>query len=187
MNNLRLRFYFKILIFTLVYFFACGFQTSFWPNILPFLPGPQIWLVMMIFITLKWEPIFSIFYIYFLGYCLTFFSDVPLKMVWTCSLIVFCVIWFIKNRAQLSGTLLFVLMVLVGSTVFELSYYNLSDLLEPTPTTLQFFDRVLQILINFLFSYPLYFALEKLDKLLLDENNWTRSSAADSNQELTNE
>lgn len=176
MNNARLRFYFKILIFTLLYFMSCGFGTSFWPNIISFLPSPQIWLIIIVFITIKWPPLFTIFYIYFLGYCLTAFSDVPLKMLWSSLLLVFSSIWFIKNRIRLSGAFSFITLTLFGSVVFEVSYYYFSDILETIPTTLMFSERLIQILLNFIFSYPLFFALDKVDTLIIDENDWARSS-----------
>lgn len=178
MTNKRLRFYFKILVFTLLFFIGCGFQTSFWPNIVSFIPSPQVWLILMIFMTARWPPIFTILYIYFLGYCLTRFSEIPLKMIWTTTLIMFSSLLFIKNRIQLTGAFSFIILTLLGSFVFELSYYYLSDMLEAIPTSFMFIDRILQILVNFIFCYPLYFIIEKVDTLLFNENEWQRSSRA---------
>lgn len=176
MNNTRLRFYFKILAFTLLFFLMCGFQTSFWPNIVTLLPSPQLWLITVFFLTMRWPPIFTIFYVYFLAFCLTHFSDIPLKMLWTTLLITFAAIWFIKDRIQLTGAFSFIVISLCGSAIFEVSYYYLSDLLEVTPTTFMFIDRSLQILVNFIFCYPMYFFLTYLDKLLLDQDEWKTSS-----------
>lgn len=176
MNNTRLRFYFKILVFTLLFFVACGLQTSFWPNIITLLPSPQIWLILIIFITIKWPPLFTIFYIYFLGFCLTFFSEIPLKMIWSTLLIMFSLLLFIKNRIQFTGAFSFIILALFGSFSFEIVYYYFSDLLEVIPTPLMFTDRMLQILVNFIFSYPLYFLIDRIDTLLFNENKWQRSS-----------
>lgn len=176
MTNLRLRFYFKIFAFTLLFFIACGFQTSFWPNIITFIPSPQIWLIIMIFMTVRWEPLFTIFYIYFLGYCLTRFSEIPLKMIWSTSIVMFASLLFIKNRIQLSGAFSFIILTLFGSTVFEVVYYYFSDILEVIPTSFMAIDRLLQILVNFVFCYPLYFTLDKIDIMLFDDNEWRRSS-----------
>lgn len=176
MNNPRLRYYFKILFFTLLFFLACGFQTSFWPNLTLVVPSPQIWLILIIFMTIKWPPVFTIFYIYFLGYCLLSFSDVPLKMIWSSLLIMFSLLLFVKNRIQLTGSISFIILVLFGSLIFEISYYNFSALFEFIPTSFLFTDRMLQVLINFIFSYPLYFLLDKFDVLIFDEHEWARSS-----------
>ncbi len=176
MSTLRLRFYFKIFAFTLLFFVACGFQTSFWPNVITFIPSPQVWLILIIFMTVRWEPLFTIFYIYFLGFCLTRFSEIPLKMIWSTTLVMFSSLLFIKNRIQLTGAFSFIILTLFGSSVFELVYYYFSDVLEAIPTSLMLIDRLLQILVNFVFCYPLYFTLDKLDILLFDENEWRRSS-----------
>lgn len=176
MTNLRLRFYFKIFMFTLLFFIACGFQTSFWPNIITFIPSPQVWLILIIFMTVRWEPLFTIFYIYFLGFCLTRFSEIPLKMIWSTSIVMFASLLFIKNRIQLTGAFSFIILTLFGSTVFEMVYYYFSDALEVIPTSLMLIDRLLQILVNFVFCYPLYFTLDKIDIMLFDDNEWRRSS-----------
>lgn len=176
MTTVRLRFYFKILMITLFFFLSCGFQTSFWPNVITWLPSPQIWLLLVLFITLKWTPVFSIFYIYFLGFCLTRFTDAPLKMIWWSSLITFCVLWIIRNRVQMSGVLSFVLFCLGGSFIYQVSFYSVSQFIEKNPTTLLFTDRALQILINFIFSYPLYFIFEWLDQIFYSDDEWLKSS-----------
>lgn len=176
MTNMRLRFYFKIFAFTLLFFIACGFQTSFWPNIITFIPSPQVWLIIMIFMTVRWEPLFTIFYIYFLGFCLTRFSEIPLKMIWSTSIVMFSSLLFIKNRIQLTGAFSFIILTLFGSSVFELAYYYFSDALEVIPTSFMLIDRLLQILVNFVFCYPLYFTLDKIDIMLFDDNEWRRSS-----------
>lgn len=172
MTTIRLRFYFKIFLFTLIFFMACGFQTSFWPNLISFIPSPQIWLLMIFFITLKWPSIFTIFYIYFLGFCLTRFSQLPLKMAWTTLLVTFSLLSVLKNRVQLSGVFSFVLYCLVGSFIFQVNYVLLSEFLEAVPTTVSFIDRFLQMLVNFIFSYIFYFAFEWLDHALSEKESW---------------
>ena len=185
MNNARLRFYFKLLVFTLIFFVFCGLQTSFWPNIITSVPSPQLWLIMTLFITFKWPPVLSIFFIYFLGYCMTMFSNIPLKMLWTCLLITFTIVWVVKSRIQLTGAIFFIMLTLAGSITFEVSYFYFSEILESTPTRLNFIDRALQILINFIFCYPVFMFLNKMDTFLFDENDWSRSNKA--NYEAPNE
>lgn len=172
MTKIRLLFYLKIFCFTLLFFMACGFQTSFWPHIISFIPSPQIWLLLIFFITLKWKPLFTVFYIYFLGFCLTRFSQLPLKMAWTTLLITFSLLSILKNRVQLSGVFSFVLYCLAGSFIFQVSYVLLSDTLERVPTTVSFIDRFLQILINFIFSYVFFFVFEWLDDVFAEKDTW---------------
>jgi len=160
----------------LFFFLACGFQTSFWPHIITFIPSPQIWLLLIFFVTLKWRPIFTIFYIYFLGFCLTRFSQIPLKMAWTTLLVTFGLLSILKNRVQLSGVFSFVLYCLVGSFIFQVSYVLLSEFLEIIPTTVSFVERFLQVLVNFIFSYIFYFVFEWLDDSFSEKDNWAQDA-----------
>ena len=173
MSSLRLRFYLKILMFSFVFFLLCGFQTSFWPNIITFLPSPQFWLMMIFFISLRWSPLFSVFYIYFLGFCLTRFSQIPLKIAWTTLLTTFTLLTLFKERVRLSGALSFSFFTLLGSIIFEISYIVLSHSIEANPTSYQLFDRLVQVLINFIFSYPAYRFFEWLDQLFYSKHLWS--------------
>ncbi len=172
MNKQTLRVIYKLLFFTFIFFMSCGFQTSFWPNVVHFLPSPQIWLIVLMFICIKWKSFANIFFVYFLLYGLTFFSEVPLKMLWTTLGIVYFVTVTIKNRIQLTGVFSFILLSFGGSIMFEVGYYLFSDLLEPIPTNLHLLDRLTQILVNFIFSYPLYYALEILDNVVKISADW---------------
>lgn len=183
MNKLQLRLIYKLLAFTLVFFLGCGFQTSFWPNIISFMPGPQIWLIVLMYITIKWKSIYNIFFIYFLTYCLTAFSDIPIKMLWCTWPIIYFVMISVKNRIQLSGVFSFIVFSFAGSLLFEVSYYFLSDILEATPTTVMFVDRLVQILTNFIFSYFVYFLLDFVDRMTLAQEDWRDSSVKNHNSE----
>lgn len=176
MNKLHLRLIYKLFLFTLIYFVGCGFQTSFWPNIISFLPGPQIWLIIIFYIGIKWKSMNYIFYIYFLSYCLTYFTDVPLKMLWVPLALIYFVLILVKDRIRLTGVFSFILYSLVGSIMFEVGYYFISSLLEPVPTSAMFVDRTLQILMNFILSYPLYFLLELADRAFSEKPDWHRTS-----------
>jgi hypothetical protein len=183
MNKQQIRYFYKLLSFTLVFFLGCGFQTSFWPNVISFLPSPQFWLITLMFITIKWKSIYNIFFIYFLTYCLTAFTDVPVKMLWCTWPIIYFLLISVKNRIQLTGVLSFILFTFAGSLLFEVGYYLFSDMLEATPTTLMFIDRLLQILMNFIFSYPVYFLLDAVDRLTLAQEDWRDSSVKQHDQE----
>ena len=184
MTTRRFRFYLKLLMITFFFFLACGFQTSFWPHLISFIPCPQIWLLLIFYITLKWKPVFTIFYIYFLGFCLTRFSQIPLKMVWSTLLVTFTFLSLLRNRIQLSGVFSFVLYCLFGSVLFQVSYVLLSEFLERIPTTILFVERFLQILVNFIFSYALYFVFEWLDQIFANREIWSQNPASKQEFEL---
>ena len=176
MNKQQLKIIYKLLSFTLIFFLACGFQASFWPNLITFLPSPQIWLIVLLFIAIKWKSVNNIFFIYFLSYCLTMFTDVPIKMLWCPLAITYFAVVSVKDRIQLAGVLSFILFCFIGSILFETSYFLFSDLLEPTPTTVMFLDRMLQVLMNFVFSYPVYFVLDLIDRSISTQEDWRDTS-----------
>ena len=157
---------------------ACGFQTSFWPNIIKFLPSPQLWLITVLFISMRWKSLATIFYIYFLLYFLTFFSEIPLKMLWTSLAIVHFAVITVKDRIQLSGVFSFILFTFAGSILFETGYFIFSDILEPVPTTAMLLDRLLQVLVNFIFSYPMYFVLDICDRFFQTKEDWRQSEVS---------
>lgn len=175
MSKLRLRFYLKISLFTLLFFLFCGFETSFWPNYIKLFPSPQLWLLMVFYIALKWESIFAIFYIYFLGFCMTRFTFMPLKMAWSSLLIVSSLLAILKNRIHLSNIVSFAAFTLLGSTIFQLCYVILSYWLEKNHTSFYILDRLSLILMNFIFCYPIYRLLEYLDKLFYSNINWSQT------------
>ncbi|MGZ3690767.1 MAG: hypothetical protein ACXVAX_04650 [Pseudobdellovibrio sp.] len=183
MNKQQLLLFYKLLSFTLLFFVACGFQTSFWPNVISFLPSPQIWLIILLYISIKWKSTNFIFFIYFLSYCLTFFADIPLKMLWCTLAVTYFIIITVKNRIHLSGVLSFILFTLAGSFLFEIGYYLFSDILEATPTSFMFIDRLLQILMNFIFSYPIYFLLDFVDRATQIKEDWRDSSVRNNQHE----
>jgi hypothetical protein len=176
MNKVSLRNILRLFAFGLFFFMGCGFQTSFWPNLITSIPSPQVWLIIILFITVRWNNLNYIFYIYFLSYCLTLFAEVPLKMLWTALFVTYFILISIKKRIHLSGVFSFILLSFAGSMIFELTTYFFSGVIEPTPVGFLFLDRVLQILVNFIFSYPLYFMLEFLDKAMQPQEDWKTSS-----------
>ena len=80
------------------------------------------------------------------------------------------------DRIRLTGVFSFILYSLVGSIMFEVGYYFISNLLEQVPTSAMFVDRTLQVLMNFILSYPLYFILEFADRAFSEKPDWHRTS-----------
>lgn len=175
MSKLRFRFYLKIFLFTLLFFLFCGFETSFWPNIIGFLPAPQLWLLMIFFIAIKWETIFAIFYIYFLGFCMTRFTYMPLKMAWTTLLVVSGILASLKNRIHLGQIMTFAAFTFFGSILYQICYIGFSYWLEKTPTSLYVLDRLSIVLMNFIFCYPVYAVLNYFDQIFYSDMNWSHT------------
>jgi len=177
MSKQRISFYLKYLVFTLVFFAFCAFQSSFWPFVIDSLPSPQLWLLFIIFISLKWSNTNNIFYIYFLGFCMTQFSYVSLKTIWMSLLAVTLFVWIFKNRIH--STSLFFFSVLVGSAslLYSVVYIATSNWLELNPTPIYFLHRLLEIGCNFLFSIPVFKFLSFIDERFQTTETWNINSA----------
>lgn len=166
----------KLLVFTLVFFAFCAFQTSFWPFVLSTFPAPQLWLIMVIFIALKWPTVRALFFIYFLGFVLTRFSYIPLKMAWTSLLAVTLFVWFFKNRIHSTSLFYFSILVTSGSLFYSIVYILISRWLEPMGTPIYFLHRLLELGCNFLFSIPVYKTLDVLDQKFQSSQTWGPAS-----------
>lgn len=171
-----LRFILKYFFFTLLFFAFCAFQTSFWPVIIDFLPAPQLWLIFLVFIFLKWPSYSAIFYAYALGYILTLFTLMPLKMSWLGILGIFAFVWVFKNRIHSATLFLFSVLCGTCSLFYSALYIVLSSSLEPNQTSILFFDRILQAGITFLTSLLIYSVLDKVDRLFATQEAWTTES-----------
>jgi hypothetical protein len=61
---------------------------------------------------------------------------------------------------------------------------GLSHLIEGNPTSMLFFERALQVLINFIFSYVAYNFFEWLDQFFYNENIWSKTPEKSDGSEL---
>ncbi len=172
----NLRFILKYLSFTFVFFMFCAFQTSLWPFIINFLPPPQLWLIFLVFIFLKWSGFSIVFYAYLLGYILTLFTLMPLKMSWLSILGIFGFVWLFKNRIHSSSLFLFSILCGASSLFYSVIYITISYSLEPNKTSFLFFDRILQAGITFMISLVVYSILDSLDRLFTTQEIWSSDS-----------
>lgn len=162
----------KLAMFTLIFYAFCAFQTSFWPFVLGSFPAPQLWLITVVFVALKWPNVRAVFFIYFLGFIMTRFSYVPLKMAWTSLIVLMLFVWFFKNRIHSTSLFYFSILAASGSLFFSIAYIFISRWLEPSPTPIFFVHRLLEMGCNFLFSIPVYKFLEYVDQRFESAPSW---------------
>ena len=162
----------KLTLFALIFMLFCAIQTSFWPFMLGFLPSPQFWLILIIFIAMKWPPTVAIFYIYFLGFILTQYSHLPLKMAWIPLLLVTVFVWLFKNRIHSTSVFYFSILVTSASIFYAISYIGVSYWLEHVPTPIYVLHRLAEIGCNFLVSIPLYKFLNFFDQKFKFTESW---------------
>lgn len=153
----------KYLVFTFVFMVFCAFETSFWPNLISFIPAPQFWLLFVFYICVRWTERWNIFFLYLLGFIVTLHSMMPLKMAWFSLLIIFSIIYFLKNRIHSASVVTFSLLSLGMSVVFSIVYIILSFVFEKNPTSVIPIERFISFGLNFLVSVPVYVFLEKLN------------------------
>lgn len=184
MSKQKISIYLKYFVFTLVFFAFCAFQSSFWPFILENLPSPQLWLIFIIFIALRWSNTKNIFYIYFLGFCMTQFSYVSLKTLWMSLFIVTLFVWIFKNRIHTTSLFFFSILVSSSSLLYTITYISTSNWLEANPTPIYFVHRLLEIGCNFLFSIPVFKLLDYLDDKFKPEADWVINDADQQQREI---
>lgn len=173
MNKKTIKLILKYFSFTAIFFLFCGFQVSFWPEIISFLPAPPLWLIFIVFITLKWPPLSTAFYIYFIGYIATLFSSIPLKMVWISYIFLFLFAWLFKKRFHSASLYMFSIMCTISYLFYSLIYISVSYWLEQTPTSLYVLIRFLEMGLTFLLSSSIYLLLNKVDTYFRDTEIWT--------------
>ena len=173
MSKKNLKLFLKYLSFTTLFFLICGFQTSFWPEIIRFLPPPPLWIIFIVFISLRWPTTSTLFFIYFLGYVMTFFSSIPLKMSLLGLICLYGVSWIFKKRFNSSSLFTFSATSAVSYLVYVLCFFMISNWLEPRPTSPLIIDRLLEMGLIFLVSSPFYILLNKIDTYFKDTEIWS--------------
>ncbi len=173
MSSKNFKIFLKYFLFTLLFFTFCAFQTSFWNVLIDFAPAPQIWLIFLVFIFLKWPGSTTIFYAYFLGYILTLFSLMPLKMSWLSLLGLYGFVWIFKNRIHSASLFLFSVLCAAASVFYSTFYILLSYSLEKKMTPFLLIDRILEAGITFLVSSIIYLILDFFNRRLITAETWT--------------
>lgn len=173
MNPKNLRYILKYFLFTFLFFIFCAFQTSFWSVAIDFLPAPQLWLVFLVFIFLKWPSYSTIFYTYLLGFILVLFTLMPLKMSWFSLLGLYGFVWLFKNRIHSASLFLFSVLCAAASLFYSVFYIFLSYFLEQKMTSFLFFNRLLEAGMTFLASSLVYLFLNFIDRFLTTQEAWS--------------
>lgn len=153
----------KYVVFTFIFMVFCAFETSFWPNLINFIPAPQFWLLFVFYVCVRWTERWNIFFLYLLGFIVTLYSMMPLKMALFSLLFTYLIISFLKNRIHSTSVVTFSLLSLAMSVVYSMVYIALSFVFEKNPTSVIPLERFISFGLNFLMSVPVYVFLEKLN------------------------
>lgn len=183
-RNYYINQFFKILAFYLLFLVLCSIQTIWWTQIFGSIPAPQLWLTLIVFLILKWPLYRGIFFTYFLGFNLIFYSHSPLKMIWICLNLIYILLWTVKNRINSTSLVLFGSLCSMASLLYSLLYFLTSRAIEPVPTQLFFIHRLTVCGLTFLFSLPLYFVYTAIEDFFTIQEKWkSQGSTSTENQE----
>ncbi len=169
--KLRWKFLLNFLILILALLILVGLQTTFWFQIFGNISAPMLWLNLVVYIVLYQKPAPAILTIYSMGFILTSFTSMPLKLMWITLLVLFMIIYGLKSRIFWSGSGYYVIMCGVSAVTFHLAYFLISLALEKTPASYEVADRLVQIILTPLFALPMYRMISSLDILTHDELN----------------
>ena len=176
---------FKICSMTILFFCLCAFQTSVWPSLLGSFPTPHLWLTLIVFLIIRWPLYTGIFFSYFLGFVLIYFTNAPLKMIWITLNLLYILVWILKSRINSNSLVSFATLSSFSSFLFSSIYIIISAVLEPNPTHIFFLHRLTECGLTFLFSIPLYFIYSFVEELFSNTQKWNNSSAQSSTDEYS--
>lgn len=154
----------NFLLLALFMMVLCGLETSFWFQLFGNVPSPLLWINLLIYIALYRRPYLAIWLIYALGFVAASFTLMPLKMMFVNLLILFTLVYLIKSRFFWSGSGYYTIMCLFGAVAYHVIYFLTSFALEPTHTSFQPLERVVQIILTPSFAFPMYWVLARMDR-----------------------
>ena len=157
------------IVMALVLMIACGVQSSFWFQLTGGAPAPQLWLLIVLYLSLYRPYFVGMGLIYLFSFILKSFSAVPLGMLWSCFFILVSLTNFIKSRFFWSNTRYFIIASAAFSVAFNILFYAMSQLIEDNSASLSIFTRLTEIILTTLFSTPMYWFLMRIDHVTLPE------------------
>lgn len=159
-----------ILILSLMAYLLAGLQTTLWFQIFGNTPSPALWLILIIYIALYRPPHQGILIAYGCTALFSLFSVTPIGLWLLSVLIVFGIVWFVKQRIFWPGTGYFALACVLSAALFHIVSPLVSLLLEDQPLRTYFIlDRIIQILLTPLFSSPIYYLLRWIEAVTEQE------------------
>lgn len=159
----------NFLSITLIMFFFCGLQTSLWHQLTGGAPAPQFWLIILLYLVLYRSYYTALAMSYFLSMILKSFSSISLGILWPLCFLLVTPASYIKSRFFWPSTRYFLFATTLFSISYHIIYLVLSHYLESNPTPLNFFSRIIEILLTILWAAPIYWLLNFADRMTLPE------------------
>ncbi len=163
---MRLRSFFTIFYVVIWTYLLAGVQTTLWPHFFSFSPAPLLWVNFVIYLSMEKELVKGFFLVYLIGLCVLSFTAMPLGMMLSSIALVYAACSFLRHRIFWPGPLYFAFLCLAGNTIYQFGFYILSLIFESNSTSILFFDRVTQILLNTLLSFVFFQVFKSIDRLI---------------------
>lgn len=152
--------------FLLLIALATGFQTSFWAQLFGNLPSPLIWVLFILYLALYRRPIEAIILSYLCAAQVYFFGWIPMGLLLLNIVILFGIVYFVKERIFWPGARYFLIASLLGVFLYQVIYLVNSWAFELVPIRdFMIFERVFQAIITPIFAVPVYFILKFWERL----------------------
>ncbi len=150
---------------TLIFIVFMTVEKVLWSALFFALHPPPLWLNFIVF-TALYRPIkFGIFFTYFIGWILSFYTLAPLKLILFSFITVYGISLFIKSRLFMEGFFYFSVLSTIATLNFHIAWLVFSFFFEPQPASLDLVHRLIQILLTPALAIPIYYFLILFDKL----------------------
>jgi hypothetical protein len=159
----------NFLLLMILLVILAGFQSTFWYQLFGTVPAPMLWLCLIVYVTLYRKLYGALFTIYVMSLVLMGFTVMPMKMLLLTLLLVFFILYSIRSRVFWEGPAYYTLMCCVAAFSYHAIYFFGSWMMERNSAPLDFWDRIIQLVLTPAFCVPLFTILSKIDKLTLDE------------------
>ena len=151
-------------------YILCGLQTSFWYQLTNGAPAPQLWLLVVVYLTLYRNYLPAMLGTYVLaGTVIHSFSAVPMGLLWMVLFLLVTISGFIKGRIFWSNTRNFVIGACAMTVFYNALFLVLSRFFEAAPSPWKPITRLSEILFTTLCALPMFWILQGLDRLTLPE------------------
>jgi len=159
----------NLMIMVLLMVILSGFQNTFWYQVFGTVPGPMLWLCLIVYISLYRKLYFAVFTVYVMALTLTGFTVLPIKMLLICLLLVYLIMYSIRSRVFWEGPAYYTIMCTLAAFSYHVIYFFGSLILEKNPAPLALLDRLIQVALTPAFGVPMFRLLTKIDKMTLEE------------------
>ncbi len=156
-----------------------GLQTSLWSHLFGGITPPAFWIMLIIYLALYRDVLEGLVSLFFVCFSLSVYTSLPEGLLTLNALTLFSAARFLKSRIFVPTTAYFASTAAIGVVTFVVVHVFFSYIFEPTPITqFEVFPALVQVLMTFIFSVPIFSVLQGMDHFLRDDvkDGWGQKS-----------